>query len=31
MFDSLPKLGVRFAVPVYANLGFGGVDPAAHA
>jgi small-conductance mechanosensitive channel len=31
MFDSLPKLGIEFARPPYAALGFGTLDPAARA
>lgn len=31
MFDALPKLGIEFARPPYAALGFGTLDPAARA
>jgi hypothetical protein len=31
MFDALPKLGIEFARPPYAALGFGALDPAARA
>jgi len=31
MFDALPKLGIEFAKPPYANIGFGALDPAARA
>jgi small-conductance mechanosensitive channel len=31
MFEALPKLGIEFARPPYAALGFGGLDPAARA
>jgi hypothetical protein len=31
MFDALPKLGIEFARPPYANFPFGGIDPAARA
>ena len=31
MYDSLPKLGIEFARPPYAQFGFGGLDPATRA
>jgi small-conductance mechanosensitive channel len=31
MYDSLPKLGIEFARPPYAQFGYGGLDPAARA
>ena len=31
MFEALPKLGIEFARPPYAALGFGALDPAARA
>jgi hypothetical protein len=31
MFESLPKLGIEFARPPYASMGFGMLDPAARA
>jgi small-conductance mechanosensitive channel len=31
MYETLPKLGIEFARPPYANFPFGGIDPAARA
>jgi hypothetical protein len=31
MFEGLPKLGIQFATPPYANFAFGQLDPAQRA